>query len=231
MTGSDLLEMYRLMAGAFGPQHWWPAETPFEVMVGAILVQNTSWSNAALAVANLKERGLLDARRLVALGREDVAALIRPSRFYNMKAERLLVLVRWLLDRYDGGVDGMSRVPTEQLRQELLGLRGVGPETADSILLYAAERPVFVVDAYTLRVLSRHGLVAPGATYADLQRFFEDRLPRDVALYNEYHALLVALGKDICRPKPRCGDCPLRDFFEARRLPARLGRKRGPAAG
>ena len=202
-------EVFRRLFDAFGPQHWWPGETPFEVMVGAILVQNTAWTNVERAIAALKASGGFAPGELAARPPEELAARIRPVGYFNVKARRLRAYLDWYLSRFGGEVASMRLVETTALRRELLGVHGVGPETADSILLYALERPAFVVDAYTRRVFVRIGLVEAGLGYDALQRCFTESLPVDVPLYNEYHALIVALGKDICRPKPRCDACPL----------------------
>jgi endonuclease-3 related protein len=207
---AELLAAYRVLLAAFGPQGWWPGETPFEVMVGAILTQNTAWRNVEKAIANLKRERVLRPAALSALPRARLAELIRPAGYYRVKAARLGNLLDYLHDRHGGSVARMLRVPAAALRAELLGVSGIGPETADSILLYAAGRPVFVVDAYTRRVFSRHGAVAPAASYAEVQALFARSLPAERALFNEYHALIVRLGKDFCRPSaPRCPDCPL----------------------
>ena len=218
MTRRDLMQVYRSLLREFGPQHWWPADSPFEVMAGAILTQNAAWLNVAKAIANLKRADALDARALASMDHDRLAGLIRPSGYYNVKAERLQVFVRWFCERYEAKLARMKRRSTPALRQELLAVRGIGEETADSILLYAVGRPVFVVDTYTRRVLSRHGVVSARAGYAEVQQFFQQRLPRDAALFNEYHALIVALGKDVCRPKPRCAECPLLGPFTRRGL-------------
>ena len=205
------MALYHALLDAFGPRHWWPGATPFEVMVGAVLTQNTAWTNVEKAIAALKRAGLLDAERLDAAPEGRVAELIRPSGYFNVKAKRLKSLVRWFAGRLDGRVEAADGIPTDALRRELLAVHGVGEETADSILLYAFEPPVFVVDAYTRRAFSRHGAFEADASYGEMQRFFQDRLAPNVALYNEYHALIVYLGKDYCRPSPRCGDCPARE--------------------
>jgi len=207
------LDIHRLLSAHFGPLHWWPGETPFEVMVGAILTQNTAWTNVEKAIAALKAEGLLDPAALAAADPDLLRRLIRPSGYYNQKAERLLLFVRWLLDKpWRGSLDALRRADTADLRERLLALKGIGPETADSILLYALDHPVFVIDAYTRRIFSRLGLTAPDATYADLQEWFVSRLPADRALFNEFHAQIVYLGKDYCRKEPRCGECPLSGF-------------------
>ncbi len=203
----------------FGPQHWWPARTRFEVVVGAVLAQNTAWSNVEHALAALRSRGLLTAARLAALPLGRLAELIRPSGYFRVKALRLREFLRYLRRRYHGSLNLMSRASLDPLRGELLAVRGIGPETADSILLYALGRPVFVVDAYTRRVLSRHRLLPHEADYEEVRAFFERHLPSDPRLFNEYHALLVAVGKQYCRSRPHCEECPLR--FDLRGRPPR----------
>jgi endonuclease-3 related protein len=206
--------IYRALFRAYGPQHWWPGETAFEVMVGAVLTQNTAWSNVEKAIANIRGRGLLSPSLLAAVPRRRLAALIRPSGYFNVKAQRLHNLVAFLMDRFQGNVKRMFRRDPVSLRQELLAVHGIGPETADSILLYAGDKPLFVVDAYTKRIFSRHGIVPSGASYDDVQRLFMDGLPRDARLYNEYHALIVRLGKERCKKgRPRCEGCPLEATF------------------
>lgn len=204
-----LTEMYELLYDAFGPQHWWPGETPFEIITGAILTQNTSWANVEKAIANLKSAGHLTAEALHHIGLTQLAELIRPAGYYNIKAKRLKNLVNWLFDNYEGGLTNLERIGTGQLREELLAIKGVGRETADSILLYALGRPVFVVDAYTARITVRHGLIDAGADYEQLRELFESNLPHETPLFNEYHALLVRAGKEFCRPKAKCPGCPL----------------------
>jgi endonuclease-3 related protein len=193
---------------------WWPAETPFEVMVGAILTQNTAWTNVEKAIAGLKARDLMRPERLAALDPAELAALIRPAGYFNVKARRLRALLDYFLKGYGGDVRRMRREETGRLREGLLSVNGVGPETADSVLLYALGRPVFVIDAYTRRVFHRLGPTAADASYDDLQRMFGAALPRDAGLYNEYHALIVALGKDFCKPRPRCEGCPVKKSCE-----------------
>jgi endonuclease-3 related protein len=209
-TRERLLEIYRRLLDFFGPQHWWPGETPFEVAVGAILTQNTSWTNVAKAIASLKAAGCLDPHKLHEIDSEQLETLIRPAGYFRVKAKRLRNFINWLCENYDGDLRNLEPVKTARLREELLAITGIGPETADSILLYALNRPVFVVDTYTARVMVRHGLIAPeGLDYHQLQDLFMSNLEPDVALYNEFHALLVMTGKDYCKPTPRCGACPL----------------------
>lgn len=206
----ELLAIHEALFAAFGPQGWWPGETPFEVMVGAILTQNTAWRNVERAIANLRAARALTPAAMARLGPEALAALIRPAGYFRVKAARLGHLLRHLRERHGGSVARMLRAPLGPLRAELLGVCGIGPETADSIVLYAAGRPSFVVDAYTRRAFGRHGLIPEGASYAEVQGVFHRALPADAALFNEYHALIVRLGKDFCRPRqPRCAACPL----------------------
>lgn len=208
MTPGQARRVYDRLLARHGPQHWWPADTAFEVMVGAVLTQNTAWRNVERAIANLRADDLLEPRRLLACDTAALAARLRPSGYFNVKAARLQALCRWLVAA--GGVEVIAGWPTEKLRHALLAVKGVGPETADDILLYAFRRPVFVIDAYTRRLFSRLGLCAPDAGYEALRHAFERVLPPDVALFNEYHALIVAQAKHVCRPRPCCADCCLR---------------------
>lgn len=212
MRDNSLMEMYRRLYKRFGPQHWWPGETPFEVIVGAILTQNTNWTNVEKAIANLKNAGALSPKDLHALALEDLAELIRPAGYYNIKARRLTNFIAWLFEAYGGDLDAASPQRPDTLREQLLAINGIGPETADSILLYAFNKPVFVVDAYTCRILGRHRLLDGPADYESVREMMESGVPRDTALYNEYHALLVRLGKEFCKPRPRCQGCPLEDL-------------------
>jgi endonuclease-3 related protein len=213
MTGT-LIEVYQRLFDAFGPQHWWPGRSAFEVIVGAVLVQNTNWQNAQKAIDNLDEADLLEPHALFQVPPEELEEWIRPAGYYRIKARRLHSLLEFLVHRYDGSLETMFRTSLSTLREELLGVHGIGPETADSILLYAGGMPSFVVDTYTYRVLTRHGWIGFDADYHTIQEYFESRLPEDPALYNEFHALLVRLGKDYCRKtRPRCGQCPLADLL------------------
>jgi len=212
-----LLRLYRTLLAHHGPQGWWPARTPFEVAVGAILVQHTAWPGAARAIAALRAAGRLTPERLAALDAATLGALVRPAGTWRLKARRLLDFTRWLLDRFGGDFRGPRRAPLGPLRRELLRVPGLGPETADAILLYAAGRPVFVADAYARRVLSRHRFVPAGVGYEDARAFVEARLPSDPALFNELHALLVAVAKSNCRTVPICETCPLRYDLEGSR--------------
>jgi len=212
MINEILSEIYKLLYDAFGPQHWWPGETPFEIITGAILTQNTSWANVEKAIANLKSAGQLTPEAIFHIDISQLAELIRPAGYYNIKAKRLKSFINWLYDNYDGKMTNLEHVNTDQLREELLAIKGIGRETADSILLYALGRPVFVVDAYTARITLRHSLIDPGADYEQLRQLFESNLPEDVQLFNEYHALLVKVGKEFCRPKAKCSGCPLEEL-------------------
>lgn len=206
----DLSLVYDALLAAFGPQHWWPAKTPFETMVGAILTQNVSWTNAAQAVRNLEGAGMLDPSRLAAADTADIARLIVPSRFYNQKAERIRAFAGFYAGEFGADPAAMAAVETRALRERLLALRGLGKETADTILLYACEKPVFVVDAYTRRIFSRYGLLPEGASYDLTQRLFSENLAPDVEFFNDYHAQIVRLGKTVCKKTPLCDHCPIR---------------------
>lgn len=212
-------EVYNRLLARFGPQHWWPGDTPWEVMVGALLTQSVSWGNVERAIDNLKAAGALSPPVLRQLPLEELARLIRPTAYYNTKARKLKALAR-LMGSAGDDLGRLFSGDTSELRDRLLGVYGIGEETADSILLYAAGRPVFVIDAYTRRILGRLGLARPTAPYGELQRLFMDHLPPDTARYNEYHALLVRLGKEVCRKAPRCPTCPLSDICP---YPARAG--------
>ena len=202
--------IYKKLYSFFGPQHWWPAESSFEVIVGAILTQNTSWQNAERAIANLGKRKLLNPHKLYRLSDKRLASLIMPAGYYNIKARRLKNFLIFLFKSYKGKLKNMSLRDTQELRQELLSVNGIGPETADSILLYALDKAVFVVDAYTQRVLLRHRLIRNNASYDEIQNLFMKNLKNKVKLFNEYHALLVRLGKEFClKGKPKCEVCPL----------------------
>ena len=212
MLSEQLKEIYDLLFGRFGPQDWWPGDTPFEVIVGAILTQNTNWTNVEKAITNLKNAKALSPDRLHLLDIKKLAELIRPAGYFNIKAKRLKNFLDWFFEEYCGELKNLEKVRTPELREQLLSVRGIGPETADSILLYALSRPVFVVDAYTARICSRHHLIDEGADYHQIQEMFESNLASDIQLFNEYHALLVHLGKDFCKPTPKCeGQLPARD--------------------
>jgi endonuclease-3 related protein len=206
-------EIYSLLYEHFGPQGWWPGETSIEIVVGAVLTQNTNWANVTKAIANLRAAGLLSFAKLLDLPHEDLANHIKPSGYFNIKAKRLKNLLQMIQERYEGELERLLGDETRSARKNLLSVRGIGPETADSILLYAGGHPIFVVDAYTHRIFSRHGLIAEESDYHSIQEEFEHRLPQDIPLYNEYHALLVMLGKHFCKKtKPLCGQCPLKGF-------------------
>jgi endonuclease III related protein len=208
-------EYFNSLFTALGPQHWWPGETPFEVIVGAILTQNTSWKNVEQAIANLRTEGLLSVAGVEQVNPRHLAKLLRPSGYFRQKARKLKAFAAFLRKEYDGSLRRMFATPTLQLREKLLGVWGIGPETADSILLYAGGRPVFVVDAYTKRMLARHGWIADKAKYEDVRWMFERQFPGDARRFNEMHALIVHTGKTWCRPQePSCGACPLGRYLE-----------------
>ena len=209
MADNQLHKVFNTLLATYGPRHWWPGETPFEVCVGAILTQNTNWGNVEKAIANLKTADRLSMAGIASLAPDELAALIRPAGYFNVKAARLQAFTAFMLQEYDGSLDRLFTGPWQITRHELLAVKGIGPETADSILLYAGQKPSFVVDAYTRRIFSRLGLVDEQISYDRLRDFFIDRLPQDTALFNEYHALIVELGKQACRPKPQCSACCL----------------------
>jgi endonuclease-3 related protein len=197
----------------YGPQHWWPADTPFEVMVGAILTQNTNWHNVVQALDNIRHAAYMDAGLLYA-HRRSIPRLIKPSGFYRLKSKRLVTFLDYFIKKYDGRIEMMKRKRTGTLRGELTAISGIGLETADSMLLYALERPVFVIDAYTRRIGSRHGFYEYDAPYDSIRRVFERAIPRRPSVYNEYHALLVRVGKEHCaKHEPLCDSCPVRDIL------------------
>ena len=211
---TNLLEVYERLLAAFGPQHWWPGDSPFEIMVGAVLVQNTAWRNVERAIDNLRDAGVMEPHALYALPPTELAELIRPAGYFQVKAKRLRNLLQFVVEEYDGSLDAMFRTNLSTLREQLLAIHGIGPETADAILLYAGGLPTFVVDTYTHRVLARHGWIGYDADYHEIKDYFESTLPADAALYNEYHALLVRVGKDFCRKTaPKCEACPLADLL------------------
>ena len=210
--GDLLRELYQQLWDAFGPQGWWPGETPFEVIMGAILTQNTNWRNVAQALKALKDAELLNPRDLREMPEAELARWIRPAGYFNVKARRVKNFLDFFAQRFQDSLEKMAGMDLEFLRAALLTVNGIGPETADSILLYALDRPTFVVDAYTYRVLSRHQLAPEACSYEELQSLFMENLPPEVSLYQEFHALLVRLGKEYCRPKPRCSSCPLHEW-------------------
>ncbi|MFC1860466.1 endonuclease III domain-containing protein [Chloroflexota bacterium] len=204
-----LLDIYRRLMARYGPQHWWPAEEPFEVMVGALLTQSAAWRNVEKAIDNLKAAEALSPQALRRLGLSEVAALIYPCGYYNAKALKLKSLASWLGNCYDDNLDKLFIGSTDHLRRQLLSVYGIGEETADSIILYAANQPVFVIDAYTRRTINRIGLAPDSNSYIAYQALFMDNLPADTGLFNKYHALLVCLAKDVCRKRPLCPKCCL----------------------
>ncbi len=207
---SRLIEIYHRLYAAYGPQHWWPGETPFEVIIGAILTQQVSWTSVERAITALKQERLMSPDAIARAPQEHIAAFIRPTIYYNEKAKKLKAVVEFLQTRYGGDLTALFALPTARLRAELLAVHGIGEETADSIVLYAAGKPSFVVDAYTRRILTRLELITGNEPYRRIQKLFMDNLPPDVELYNEYHALLVRHGKERCLKRtPRCDACPL----------------------
>ena len=212
LAKSLLEEIYRHLFEKFGPQHWWPGETPFEVMIGAVLTQSAAWQNVETAITSLKTAGLMSPATLRKKSPQEIAPLIRSAVYYNVKARKLKALVEYIGSACNDDLDRLFEKDTGQLRDELLAVWGIGEETADSILLYAAEKPVFVIDAYTRRIMGRIGIQPEKDTYSDWQSLFMKNLPADVTFFNEYHALLVHLGKETCRPRPLCHGCPLSDI-------------------
>ncbi len=204
---NKLLEIYHKLYHAFGPQHWWPGDSPFEIAVGAILTQNTNWANVEKAIENLKTKMVLNSKSIQKIKTERLASLIRPAGYFNIKAERLKSFINFLMNDYHGSMKKMRNEEMQTLRTKLLNVYGIGPETADSILLYAMDKPVFVTDAYTKRALSRHNIVKHDDSYDHIQNLFHSTLKKDT--FNEYHALFVKLGKTYCRKKPLCRGCPL----------------------
>ncbi|MFA6176418.1 MAG: endonuclease III domain-containing protein [Phycisphaerae bacterium] len=209
MTGQKLKEIYDLLFERFGCQRWWPGETKDEIVAGAILTQNTNWQNVEKALNNLKNAKLMTLEKLHGLDHDTLARLIRPAGYYNIKAKRLKNFLNWFFEQRAGSFDALEKLSTAAFREELLGINGIGRETADSILLYAFERPVFVVDAYTYRIAVRHQLIEPECDYEQLRSLFEDNLENDVKLFNEFHALIVRAGKEFCRPQAKCEGCPI----------------------
>lgn len=208
-TKRALMALYDRLAAHYGPTHWWPGDSPFEIAVGAILTQNTAWRNVERAIANLKKRRLLRPKALLECGLDTLHEALRPSGYFRVKALRLRSFCGYLAERYQGSMKRMARRSLEELRPELLAVNGIGPETADDILLYACGKTVFVVDAYTRRILSRHGLCPAGIGYEELRALFEQHIEPSQALFAEYHGLLVYAGKDFCRRNPKCAECPL----------------------
>lgn len=205
-----LLKIYQSLYDFFGPLNWWPGDTPFEIMVGAVLTQNTSWSNVEKAINNIKKENLLEPWKLYRINRKELAQLIKPSGYYNIKARRLKNFLNLFVNDFEGSAEKMFSGDSGELRKKLLKVNGIGPETADSILLYAGNKLFFVVDAYTKRIFSRHKLISEDASYHQIQEFFSQNLDRDVKLFNEFHAQIVMLGKTICTSRnPNCAKCPI----------------------
>lgn len=217
-SGAELRRVYERLLRYFGHAGWWPGETPFEICIGAILVQNTSWKNVERALLGLRRRGLLSYERLASLSPSRLAPLVRPSGYFRIKARRVRGFLDFLGREYGGRVEAMRKEEPGRLREKLLRVVGIGPETADSIVLYAVGHPLFVVDAYTRRIFSRLGWIEGREPYEAIQRLFMQRLPADAALYNDFHAQIVSLGKDVCRPVPRCRECPVDDLCPKRGL-------------
>ncbi len=217
-TSQTLMEMYEAMRGRFGHQKWWPAvdgtacQEKLEICVGAILTQNTNWGNVEKALKNLLAAGCMSVSALHALSHEKLAELIRPAGYYNIKAKRLKNFIAAAYEAFGDDFEAFLDRPAATLQEELLAINGIGRETADSMILYAAGKPSFVVDAYTYRILLRHRLIAPEDDYEAIKELFESSLPQDVELWNDYHAQLVAVGKNYCRPKAKCSGCPLEGF-------------------
>jgi endonuclease-3 related protein len=207
-----LLKIYHRLSARYGPQHWWPAKEPFEIIAGAILTQSAAWRNVEKAIASLRSAKALSPKALRELPLDKVARLVYPSGYYNAKALKLKSFAHWLGEYYDDDLNKLFDTDTSHLRQQLLSVHGIGQETADSIILYVANKPVFVIDAYTRRIVSRIGLTTDSSNYQALQAFFMHNLPNDTGLFNEYHALLVSLGKDVCRRQPICQQCCLNDL-------------------
>lgn len=221
MTIRETLELiYHRLFSQYGSQHWWPAEEPFEVIVGAILTQSAAWTNVEKAITNLKKAEALNPTAIRRLPVEELAQLVYSSGYYNVKARKLKALVERLGTSYGDKLELLFSLDTARLRAELLSIYGIGEETADSIILYAARQPVFVIDAYTHRIMARLGVHPEGSSYRALQAVFMNNLPHDEQLFNEYHALLVCLGKNVCRKRPVCRECCLRDIcaFAGNRL-------------
>lgn len=211
-TGKYLQNMYEVLEEHFGNLYWWPGETPFEIAVGAILTQNTNWKNVERAIGQLKSQGILSPEALLKANDDRVAELIRPSGYYNVKTKRLKAFLYFLEREYAGSMDRMFEADLRTLRKKLLRIYGIGEETADSILLYAGNKPIFVVDGYTRRILERHGLIDKDWSYGQIQELYMSHLPESTNLYNQYHALLVMTGKHFCKKTPLCIDCPLQNM-------------------
>lgn len=213
---TSLLNIYKSLYKKFGPREWWPGDTKLEIIIGAILTQNTAWTTVEKAIANLKKERVLNVKAISMISERRLSKLVKPAGYYNIKSKRIKNFLRFLNTTYSGNIGKMFMAETYALRNQLLNVKGIGPETADSILLYAGEKPVFVVDAYTKRIFSRHGYIQDNADYEEIQNLFSKNLPIDTNLFNEYHALIVELGKNLCRSKnPLCNDCPMRRIKNA----------------
>jgi len=205
-----LIKIYQKLYSSIGPRHWWPGDSPFEVIIGAILTQNTSWKNVEIAIRALKEKNLLDPLKLYGVGDKFLANTIKSSGFFNIKARRIKTFMSFLFENYQGSLEKMFSEGLTPLREKLLKINGIGPETADSILLYAGGKPIFVVDSYTKRILARHNLISKTASYSEIQDLFMENLKKDAGMFNEYHALLVYIGKYFCKKTPNCENCPMK---------------------
>lgn len=212
MIADELNEIYERLYRRYGPQHWWPGQSRCEIIVGAILTQNTNWKNVEKAITNLRAAAKLTPDALHNIDQGELAELIRPAGYYNLKAKRLKNFFNWLFENYGGDLDLPANLSVSQLREELLCINGIGPETADSVILYGFEKPVFVVDTYTARICGRHGLIGPEAGYEEISRLFSENLCENLQIFNEFHALLVKLAKEHCKRKPVCKSCPLEDL-------------------
>lgn len=212
-AGEILRSIFNKLLHSFGPQHWWPGETPFEVIIGAILTQNTAWSNVEKAVCALKQNSLLSPSKLKNLTQDEIASYIKPSGYFNQKSKKIKIFLDFFELNFSSDIEKMKLCDSEELRTRLLGLFGIGPETADSILLYALDKPYFVIDSYTRRIFCRHKLISETQNYESIRAFFESNLDRDTGLYNEFHALIVRTGKYFCRKIPLCDICPLNEYL------------------
>ncbi len=212
LENHQLGTIYEKLNSHFGDLGWWPADSAFEVIIGAILTQNTAWQNVELAIENIKAVNLLDPVSMNVIDYRILEKLIRPSGYFRIKASRIKNFVNFLQNRYDCDLDKMFCDDLWQLRKKLLEVKGIGKETADSILLYAGHKPIFVIDAYTKRILIRHGIIDQNTSYDELQKYFMRNLPEEVNLYKQYHALIVNTGKKFCRKSPLCEECPLNSF-------------------
>jgi endonuclease III related protein len=214
-TGQRLLNIFQSLLSSFGKRNWWPGDTKLEIIVGAILTQNTSWKNVERAINNMKAHGILDINGLHAISKQELGVIIKPSGFYNQKSDRLKMFIDVLHDEFGLSIEQLGVYDTDYLRNLMLGINGIGPETADSILLYALNRPIFVVDAYTKRFLKNHRLYNGSVKYDDVQQYFMKNLPLDAYLFNEFHALIVRLCQNYCKKVPECSPCPLKNELEA----------------